>query len=203
MIAYIYGKLEIINETSIILEANGVGYELVCANPLHFQSKLGEKLRVYTFHHVREDAQILYGFADPEEKQLFSRVLQVSGIGPKGALSIVGTASVNDLVVAIETEDEKFLTRFPGVGKKTARQMILDLKGKLAVEFNVTTQEKQTETTTMGMETIQALEEALEALRSLGYADKELKKIIPKLKQETNGKTDHYIRMGLALLTQK
>lgn len=203
MIAYIYGKLEMIHDTSIVLETNGVGYELICANPLQFQSKLGEKIRVYTFHYIREDAQILYGFENTEEKMLFSRILQVSGIGPKGALAIVGTAGVNDFVVAIETEDEKFLTRFPGVGKKTARQMILDLKGKLATEFGVTTQDSETETDVLAMENIQALEEALEALRSLGYGDKELKKITPKLKQETNGKTDHYIRTGLALLTQK
>ncbi|CQR46960.1 Holliday junction ATP-dependent DNA helicase RuvA [Paraliobacillus sp. PM-2] len=203
MIAYIYGKLEIINETSIILETNGIGYELVCANPLKFEGEVGQMIRVYTFHYIREDAQLLYGFSDPEEKMLFSRILQVSGIGPKGALAIVGTAGVNDFVVAIETEDEKFLTQFPGVGKKTARQMILDLKGKLATEFDVTAPDHQKETEMDTLVNMQALEEALEALRSLGYSDRELKQIVPKLKQEKSDKTDHYIRTGLALLTQK
>lgn len=205
MIAYIKGTLEIVTETALIIESNGVGYEIICSQPLQFQAQIGQEIRVHTFHYIREDAQILYGFNNAEEKLLFSRILQVSGIGPKGALSIVGTAGVHDFVLAIEEENEKFLTTFPGVGRKTARQMILDLKGKLTVEFDIVAKEtgQREVTSNVSAHDIEALEEALEALRSLGYNDRELKQITQKLKQEKDGTTDQYIRMGLALLTQK
>lgn len=203
MIAYINGRLEVVNENAVIVEANGVGYEVICANPFRFQHQLGEKIRIHTFHYIREDVQILYGFVNPDEKNLFARILQVSGIGPKGALSIVGTAGVQDFVEAIETENEKFLTGFPGVGKKTARQMILDLKGKLIQEFDVTLSITDEKGTLFDSHNQEVLEEALEALRSLGYSERELKQITPELKKEKNANTDQYIRVGLALLTKK
>ncbi|MCT2537982.1 Holliday junction branch migration protein RuvA [Aquibacillus koreensis] len=204
MIAYIKGKLELINEQAVVVEANGVGYEIICANPFAFQDNIGENVLIYTYHHVREDAQILYGFKKSEEKVLFSKILNVSGIGPKGALSILGTSDVQGFVVAIEEEDEKFLTSFPGVGKKTARQMILDLKGKLPVLFNVTNFEGSNEQNLFKQDANpQALEEASEALKSLGYSDREIKSILPALKKETDANADELIRKGLALMMQK
>jgi Holliday junction DNA helicase RuvA len=203
MIAYIKGTLSLIDDQAVIVETKGVGYEIFCANPFVFQEEVGNQVKIYTYHYVREDAQILYGFKKTEEKVLFSKILNVSGIGPKGALSILGTAKVRDFVAAIEREDEKYLTSFSGVGKKTARQMILDLKGKLpyaetsggetGTEVNGGTDPNQEK----------ALEEAIEAMKSLGYSDKELKSILPTLKKETHTNTDEYVRKGLALMMQK
>lgn len=201
MIAYIKGELVEITDSAVIVDVNGVGYQIICANPFYFQDKLNETVKINTYHHVREDAQILYGFRNHDEKTLFTHIITVSGIGPKSGLSITGHISVDEFVVAIEEEDEKFLTQFPGVGKKTARQMILDLKGKLPFEI------RQQSDRTSGQankanQTIdqKALAEAIEALKTLGYSDRELKAITPQLKQSGSVNTDELIKLGLALL---
>src|SRR5699024_12465662 len=108
------------------VEVQGIVYEITCANAYEFQSLLNEKTLIYTHHHVREDAMTLYGFKTEDEKYLFTSLISVSGIGPKRAISILGTVDVNEFISAVEAENEKYLTQFPGVGKKTARQIILD-----------------------------------------------------------------------------
>ncbi|WP_163537873.1 Holliday junction branch migration protein RuvA [Gracilibacillus sp. YIM 98692] len=197
MIAYIKGIVADITDQSVILEANGVGYEIICPNPYRFQSHIGQEDKVFTYHYVREDTQMLYGFQNTDEKDLFANILNVSGIGPKGALAVLATTTVQDFVVAIEQENEKFLTSFPGVGKKTARQMILDLKGKLSASQDLlTSQENQGD----AEEESTALLEAIEALKALGYSNKEVNQIKPQLSAEHLDETDVYIRKGLALL---
>jgi holliday junction DNA helicase RuvA len=149
---------------------------------------------------VREDILALYGFNTREEKLLFTKLLNVTGIGPKGALAILASGEPAQVVQAIENEDEAFLIKFPGVGKKTARQMILDLKGKLPDIlpdyfpdlFNPDEQEE-------GVPKQEEFEEAILALLALGYSEREVKKISPQLKTESLS-TDQYIRKGLQLL---
>src|SRR5690625_5202067 len=140
MIAYIKGNLTYILDESVIVDVQGVGYEIICANPFVFQASLNKEIKIYTYHHVRDDAQLLYGFKSEDEKYLFTKLISVSGIGPKGALAIQGSVDVAEFVAAVEREDDKFLTSFPGVGKKTARQIILDLKGKLTSMLSITDQ---------------------------------------------------------------
>lgn len=198
MIAYVKGKLSVIHDDAVIVEANGVGYELVCPNPFHFQNALNDNVLIHTYHHVREDLQVLYGFKNEDEKHLFKKLISVSGIGPKSALSILSAADIPSFVAAVESEDEKFLTRFPGVGKKTARQIILDLKGKLTNQFNITPLE-----TNPPEENIATLKETEETLKALGYTDRELSGIIPALRKEKSKSTDELVRKGLALLLKK
>lgn len=201
MIAYIKGELVEITDSAVTVDVNGVGYQIICANPFYFQDKLNETVKINTYHHVREDAQLLYGFRNHDEKTLFTHVITVSGIGPKSGLSIVGHISVDEFVIAIEEEDEKFLTQFPGVGKKTARQMILDLKGKLP--FEIRQQSDQTSgQANQANQSIdqQVVAETIEALKTLGYSDRELKAITPQLKQSVSVNTDELIKLGLALL---
>jgi Holliday junction DNA helicase RuvA len=198
MFDYIKGTLVEMTEVSAIIDINGVGYDVVCANPFDFERLIGESVKIYTHFHVREDAQILYGFKTRDEKTLFKKILNVSGIGPKGALSIVGQGEVDLFVQAIEEENEKYLTGFPGVGKKTARQMILDLKGKLPFMVSPSNQDsKPSEDVNPN-----ALVEAKEALKALGYKDREIKAIEPQLKQAKEQSTDALIRKGLVYLTQ-
>lgn len=201
MIAYIKGKVTYIQDDSVIVDIQGVGYEIVCANPFVFQASLNEETLIFTYHHVREDAQVLYGFKNQEQKSLFTKLLQVSGIGPKGALAILGSVNVSDFVAAVEREDDKFLTSFPGVGKKTARQVILDLKGKLATMLTISGQ--PTKDTLQDVESFEGLSEAQEALRTLGYSEKEIKGVIPQLQKEGLSNTDEIIRKALALLMKK
>jgi Holliday junction DNA helicase RuvA len=198
---FIKGKVEFVGPEYIVIENNGIGYQISTPNPFIFAGKMETNVIVYTYHYVREDVIALYGFETREEKRLFTKLLNVSGIGPKGALAILASGEVQQVVMAIEQEDESFLVKFPGVGKKTARQMILDLKGKLqdivpdyfpnlfnADTFSVPAQAANS-----------AFEEAVLALKALGYSDKEIKKISPELQKEQLS-TDQYIKKALQRL---
>ena len=202
MYEYIKGNVELIGPEYVVIENNGIGYQILTPNPFVFSKLRGQETIIHTYQHVREDVIALYGFEKTEEKMLFKKLISVSGIGPKGALAILAFGEPVHVIRAIENEDEKFLTKFPGVGKKTARQMILDLKGKLTDiapldnydlfasgdDINLP---KPTEET--------HLEEALLALAALGYSDRELKKITPKLEGK-DLTTDQYIKQALQLL---
>lgn len=185
----------------IVIENNGIGYQISTPNPFIYSSKINTNVTVYTYHYVREDLMALYGFETREEKKLFTKLLNVSGIGPKGALAILASGEVQQVVSAIENEDESFLVKFPGVGKKTARQMILDLKGKLQDIvpdyfpnlFNADTFPDTAQSTNT------AFDEAVLALKALGYSDKEVKKISPELRKEQLS-TDQYIKKALQRL---
>lgn len=131
MYEYIKGTVEHIGPEYVVVDNNGIGYQIITPNPFVFSEMKGSMATIYTYQHVREDLIALYGFLAMDEKWMFKKLLNVSGIGPKGALAILAFGEPAQVVRAIENEDEKFLTKFPGVGKKTARQMILDLKGKL------------------------------------------------------------------------
>ncbi|WP_067727294.1 Holliday junction branch migration protein RuvA [Oceanobacillus damuensis] len=201
MIAYIKGHLAMIQDESVIVDVHGVGYELVCANPFSFQSSLNKEVLINTYHYVREDTQVLFGFKNEDEKYLFTKLISVSGIGPKGALAILAGVDIAGFVSAIEQEDDKFLTSFPGVGKKTARQIILDLKGKLTTVFSVNAKEEKDLVEQEGNAS-ESYREAEEALKALGYTDREVKSVIPVLKKEKITNTDEIIRKALGLLVR-
>ncbi|HZG69965.1 MAG TPA: Holliday junction branch migration protein RuvA [Chondromyces sp.] len=200
MYEYIKGTIEYTGPEYIVLENNGIGFQILTPNPFVFSKNQGQSVTIYIHQHVREDALSLYGFSTIEEKRLFEKLISVSGIGPKGALAVLASGEPSQVISAIEHEDEAFLTKFPGVGKKTARQMILDLKGKLQDVvpeyfpnlFNANEEAKKEERS-------EQLEEALLALEALGYSQREIKKISSKLKKEEMT-TDQYIRKGLQLL---
>ncbi len=197
MFAYINGKVTSIQEGFIIIDVGGIGYEINCANPYDFQNDLNQERLVYTYHHVREDIQSLYGFKTEDEKNLFIKLISVSGIGPKSAINILGTVNVNEFIYAVEEEDEKYLTQFPGVGKKTARQIILDLKGKLTSLLTLDLEAAKPE------QGNQSLSETEEALLSLGYTQQELSKIRPELRASNLTSVDEMIKLGLSLLVKK
>ncbi len=118
MIDYIRGTLVEVELSYIVVDHQGLGYQVYCPNPFRFQQFEGETIQVFTYQYVREDVLRLYGFAKKEERVLFEKLLNVSGIGPKGALAILASGEPENVISAIEQEDEAFLVRFPGVGKK-------------------------------------------------------------------------------------
>lgn len=198
---FIKGTVEFVGPEYIVIENNGIGYQIATPNPFVYAGKMETLVTVYTYHYVREDIMALYGFESRQEKMLFTKLLNVSGIGPKGALAILASGEVGQVVAAIENEDEAFLVKFPGVGKKTARQMILDLKGKLEAVIpdyfpNLFNADKLP---IHDKGDNQALEEAMLALKALGYSDKEIKKISPELRKEQLS-TDQYIKKALQRL---
>lgn len=197
MYEYINGLITNIYPAYIVVcDRSGVGYKLYTANPYRFEQNV--ESHVYVEQIVRENEMALYGFIDESEKILFNKLLNVSGIGPKSALAILASGDAQGLVNAVANDDVSYLTQFPGVGKKTAQQIILDLKGKLddlAVSAGLAP------TVAQPTDNNQALADALAALTSLGYSAKEIAKVEKTLAQ-TEDTTDGYIRSALKLLVK-
>ena len=200
MYEYLTGVVTFINPYYLVIETNGIGYQIALGNPYGYSSKLNKEIKLYVHQVIREDAHLLYGFDSLEEKQLFLRLVSVSGIGPKSALAIMASDDHSGLIQAVETGDVTYLTKFPGVGKKTAQQMILDLKGKFG-ELSIDTPFNLFDESTAQDAT--ALSEAMEALSALGYSDKEVKRVEKQLKEVENLTTDEYLRQALKLMMKK
>lgn len=167
MYAYIKGIVSKITPKNIVIENNGIGYLVIVSNPYNF--KINEEYQIFTYQYVREDIIDLYGFKTNEEKELFLKLLSVNGIGPKSALSILASGTVNDIVKAIEDRNDAYLRKFPGIGQKASLQIILDLKGKITFEdmrpLNNNSRVRDVE----------------DALLALGYNKKEITKVLMKI----------------------
>jgi len=193
MYEYLNGELAHILPTAIVVDVHGVGYQVVFANPYRLQDSLKKQIKVLVEQVVREDSITLYGFISSEERELFQRLISVSGIGPKSAMSILANDDTEGFVNAVESGNVTYLTKFPGVGKKTAQQIILDLKGK----FEAVPEE----TTKAVVSTNQAtLEEAKEALLGLGYSAKEITKIWNSLEAAAPSTTQEALKVAFKLL---
>lgn len=210
MIEYIRGRLTLITPTYLVVETHGVGYQVQFANPYLFSGREQQEVQIFTYQHVREDVIALYGFATREERSLFEKLIQVSGIGPKGALGILSAGEIGQLIAAIQMENLAYLTKLPGVGKKTAQRLILELKDKLDelsqyFRVDLGSQLAESAVTSHGLKqklSNPALEEAMEALLALGYSEKEVQDILPQLRdiKETDWTSEEYLKKGLQLL---
>lgn len=176
----------------ILVDCNGVGYE--CEVPMstfYNLPAIGEKVVVLTHFVVREDAQLLYGFGSDQERATFRLLLKVNGIGAKSALSILSGLSIDDLVQAVAMQESAMLTRVPGIGKKTAERLLLELKDKFTIESGATGGV---------VKPVSAAGDILNALLALGYKDKEAASAV-KLLDKDISVTDG-IRQALKLLTK-
>ena len=198
MYEYLNGVITEVAPNYIVVEVGGIGYRVLVANPYAFP--MNELERVYVEQIIRENEQSLYGFLTADEKLLFQKLLNVSGIGPKSALAILANADHTGLVQAIADNDITFLTKFPGIGKKTAQQIVLDLQNKLGdlpfnndIEINLVLPEKQTSDNP-------ELADALLALEALGYAKKDITRVEKVLTKEAQMTTAEYVSAGLRLL---
>lgn len=190
MYEYLNGTITTITPAYIVLETAGVGYRLNVANPFRYTENATTK--VFVAQIVRENEISLYGFWDGDEKILFDKLLGVSGIGPKSALAILANGDSQGLISAIANNDVTYLTQFPGVGKKTAQQIILDLQGKL--------DDAGAPQILPAQDT--ARQDALDALAALGYAAKDITRVEKQLVAQPNTNTDDYIRQALKLLVK-
>lgn len=197
MYEYLDGTITEISPSYIVVDVGGVGYKVFSPTPFAYQQ--GQKAKVYIEQNFSDNNGFtLYGFQDKSSKGLFLKLLSVSGIGPKSALAIMAAEDSNSLAEAIEQGEVKYLTRFPGVGKKTASQIVLDLKGKLGDYVSrLDRKDEATEDITP------ALHDALLALLALGYTQKEVDRVTPKLEKVDADTADQYIKKGLALLLKK
>ena len=196
MYEYINGLITNITPSYIVIASrSGVGYSLYSANPYRFEENV--ESHVYVQQIVRENDISLYGFIDADEKALFNKLLNVSGIGPKSALAILANGDAEGLISAVENDNVAYLTQFPGVGKKTAQQIVLDLKGKLDELASKTGMINASSSP----EQSQALDDALEALLALGYTAKDVKAVAHIIGRNSDT-TDGYIRSALKLLVK-
>ena len=133
MFSYIIGKATFKQDNLVVVENNGIGYEILVSLNTAAECKLNEEMKVYTYMQVKEDGIALFGFADLEEKNLFLNLISVSGVGPKGAISILSNVSPTDLSVAINRQDITAISSVKGIGKKTAERIVVELKDKVSV----------------------------------------------------------------------
>lgn len=194
MFDYIKGQLTKITAKYIVVEANGLGYIIYVANPYSFSDSVNQQVTIYLHQVIREDAHLLFGFHTEEEKDVFLKLISVSGIGPMTALAIVAVDDNEGLVMAIDNSDIKYLMKFPKIGKKTAQQMILDLAGKFVEAPN-----DSAPTSKANAGGNLQLDEAIEALLALGYKATELKKIRAFF-EGTDETAEQYIKSALKML---
>jgi Holliday junction DNA helicase RuvA len=181
MYSYIIGKVVMVDSNSITLENNGIGYLIYTPNPYAFTEEV--EYKIYLYQQIKEDEHVLFGFKTIEEKELFLKLIDVKGLGPKMALPIIAMGSITGIADAINRENILYLKKFPKIGDKLARQMILDLKGKLQV--------------TGEMEESN-IDEVYEALLALGYKDKDIKGVISRVNKELS--VEEQIKEALRLM---
>lgn len=199
MYQYLYGTIVDIQPAYLVLDVSGVGYLIKVANPFRFE--VGDELtKIYIHQTISDTAQTLYGFSSLKEKQLFEKLLAVSGIGAKSALAILANGDQQAIIDAISHDNVTYLTKFPGVGKKTAQQIVLDLKDKLG-EF-VSTGQPVASSPVVSTTDNAELADALEALIALGYKDRDITRVEKALASEPNQTTDAYLSSALKLLTK-
>ncbi|HHW70572.1 MAG TPA: Holliday junction branch migration protein RuvA [Clostridiales bacterium] len=194
MFAYLNGILEEVEQDRVILDVNGVGYMIkVPTNVLDKLPSIGSDIKLYTYFVVREDSQELYGFIDRQQKAMFEKLITVSGIGPKGALSILSVLDINEVVKGILVGDIATLIKAPGVGKKTAQRIILELRDKMD-EFAI--DEDEDGISYVSSDRTSKLDEVVDALVILGYTQNEIKRALYNIK-DMEGDTSVLIKAAL------
>ena len=194
MISYIKGELAHIGEDYIIVENGNIGYEIrVPATVLDEMSYVGAQVKVYTYMYVREDVLALYGFLTRDDLSVFKQLITVSGIGPKGALGILSTIAADDLRFAVLAGDIRTISKAPGIGKKTAQKLIIELKDKMSLEDAF---ENHGENTGVS----DSRNDAVLALTALGYGQAEAMKAVKMCPVNDDMTTDEILKLALKKL---
>ncbi len=181
MYSYMIGKVTLQESVYITLEVNNIGYKIYVANPYSYM--IDEEVKVYLYQQIKEDEHSLFGFRSIDERELFLKLISVKGVGPKIALPMFATGSINGIVDAIERENVLYLTKFPKIGERVAKQIILDLKGKLGV---------------VRADIVDTKEELIDVLKGLGYKEKDYKGIINKISSDKS--IEEQVKDALKLL---
>lgn len=174
MISFLIGTIQEVLEQSIILLVGGVGYEVVLPTSLLQSVEVGQEFSVSTHHHIREDQQVLYGFSDLAERDLFRQFLSVNGVGPKSALAALSAAPRRELITAIQVEDHSVFQSVSGIGPKTAKRLVLELKSKIAWDDIPTSLQESTAPNSIRQDLLLALEQ-------LGYQARVIQPVVAEL----------------------
>lgn len=187
MIGRIQGTLVEIDQTMVLVDVAGVGYEIECpVSTLCELPPIGHDVRLWTHFVVREDAQLLYGFLHAQDRACFRILIKISGVGPKLAVAILSGLSADELTGAVERDDVNTLTRLPGIGRKTAERLIVELRGRLGSGGSVP-----------GRGLSSPSEDAISGLITLGYKEADARKVLASLPVETDATPENLIRAAL------
>ena len=202
MLAYIKGSLEIKTNDYIVIDVGGLGYKVnMSKKALENVGNIGDKIKVYTYYRVREDDISIFGFNTNEELRMFELLLSVSGVGAKVALTILSNIEITEFALAVITDDVNKIVKIPGIGKKSAQRIILELKDKLKAQELAEAEEQRETKESKQEENNEAQEEAIAALQILGYTKKDIEKAFTKLANK-NVSVEELIKKGLTILSQ-
>ncbi len=194
MIGHLKGKIISKNPPEVLIEVDGIGYEVLCPMSTFYELDTpSEDILLFTHLSIKEDAHTLFGFITKDEKNIFRELIRVNGVGPKVALAILSNLSVNSLVQCIATEDSNLLSKTPGIGKKTALKLIVELQdrlGKLELGDSIESSKELKQSANPNTR------QAIEALHSLGFKAKEANKMVSKI-DDQNLSTEQIIRLAL------
>ncbi|MDE6357081.1 MAG: Holliday junction branch migration protein RuvA [Eubacteriales bacterium] len=197
MISFIKGSVEIFKEKTIIIENNGIGYKVfVTDRALEYALKNKQEVKIYTYMNVKEDEISLFGFFDIDELNIFEKLISISGVGPKGSISLLNAMQPYEIALAIITSDTKALSKGQGIGKKTAERIALELKDKIEMFETIGTDIKIFEDTENNLDK----KEAIEALMALGFSKSETVKAINEINEDLS--TEKLISKALKVLSK-
>lgn len=199
MISFIRGTVADITEVSAVIEIGGIGYEVFMTGSDLSRLHGGEELKIHTHFHVREDVMQLYGFLAKDDLSVFRLLLGVNGVGPKGAMGILSGITADELRFAVLSDDVKTLSKAPGIGKKTAQKMILELKDKLKLEdaFELKLAHEQEKAELGEAEKEDGRQEAVEALVALGYSAADALRAVRKVGDVSSMDVEAILRAAL------
>ena len=201
MIGYVKGILEEIEEDCVIVDVNGLGIRILTGGALASQMLVpGSEVKIYTYTYVKEDAFQLYGFISKDELSLFKKLITVSGIGPKGAASILSAFSAEDLRYAIYAGDIKTISKAPGIGKKTAERLVLELKDKVELDYQADTLMGQLADETVGSTEPNNRKDAIDALTALGYSSIDAAKAVKQADPNADMDAEDILKAALKYL---
>ena len=190
MIAYIKGRIDFIDTDNIVVEQNGIGFQIYMPQSDLEVLSIKDEVKIYTYLNVREDAMQLFGFLSPESLQMYRLLLGVSGVGPKGGLSIISACPGDALQIAILSGDSKAISKAPGIGNKTAQKIILELKDKVDFDEMIDTIQPQAVSLSM----TQAQSDVLEALVSLGYSQSSARDALKSVENSQEMETEDLLK---------
>ena len=199
MISFIRGIAAEIAENAVILENQGIGFEIYMTGSSLSQLHVGEEYKIHTYFHVREDAMQLYGFLTKDDLQIYKLLLGVNGVGPKGAIGILSGITADELRFAVLSEDVKTISKAPGIGKKTAQKLILELKDKLKLEdaFEQKLAHEQENAAAALSETGDGRKEAAQALIALGYSSSDALRAVRLVKDVPGDDVEAILKAAL------
>ncbi len=196
MISYIKGELTEILEDRLVVECQGIGYDIYGSTTMLMNAPaIGSNVKIYTYMHVREDAMTLFGFSNRDDLNVFKLLLSVSGIGPKGALGVLSVITPDDLRFAVLGDDVKAISKAPGIGVKTAKKLILELKDKFKLEDAV--EIKTAHEAVSDINSNDGKSEAILALTALGYSNTEAVKAVSKVTIVEGMDVEDILKMAL------